>query len=160
MSYKKVMNSLRETKIKFSIFYNVLLYMSLKKCWYIYIYITNYVSLGVIFRFLLNLRRLKVSTLWVVKSLEKPKCTEIPRKTIVLYLIYIGIYKYVCIRIFLWHFFHSDIIVLLDWSNTAEIVFDTASEKNAQNIFKQNYFSEMCFVKKLKTTKPKAKPII
>ena len=113
--------------------------------------ITNYVSLGVIFRFLLNLRRLKVLTLWVVKSLEKPKYTKIPRKTVVLYLIYTCIYKYVCtcIRIFL-YFFHSDIMVLLDWSNTIEIVSDTASEKNPKNIFKQNFFSEMYFVKKLK----------
>ena len=56
---------------------------------------------------------------------------------------------YVCICIFL-YFFRCDIMVLLDWSNTIEIVFDIASEKTAQNIFQKNYFSEMCFVKKLK----------
>ena len=38
-------------------------------------------------------------------------------------------YVYVCICIFL-YFFHSDIMVLLDWSNTIEIVFNIESEKN------------------------------
>ena len=56
---------------------------------------------------------------------------------------------HVCICIFL-YLFCSDIMVLLDWSNTIEIVFDIASEKTAQKIFQKNYFSEMCFVKKLK----------
>ena len=56
-------------------------------------------------------------------------------------------YVRICILLY---FFRSDIMVLLDWSNTIEIVFDIASAKAAQNIFQKKYFSEMCFVKKLK----------
>ena len=48
-------------------------------------------------------------------------------------------YVYLYIWVFL-YFFHSDIMILLHWSNAIEIVFDIASEKTTQNNFWQNYF--------------------
>ena len=67
--------------------------------------------------------------MWVIVALKKNneiyrKYKKNKRLAVDIYM-----YVYVCICIFL-YFFHSDIMVLLDWSNTIEIVFNIESEKN------------------------------
>ena len=61
--------------------------------------------------------------------------------------IYIYMHGYVCMYVYV--YFYTSFTVLL-WYYWIEKVFHTAFDKTAQNIFQQNYFSEICFIKKLK----------